>query len=66
VVLGAAVRGRILVNLATPEVFGSRDDRWSVEVRKCIADAANGAAMKVCAGALPPSQRAALPEKVRP
>jgi hypothetical protein len=43
-----------------------RDDRWSVEVRRCIADAANGAAMRVCAGALPPSQRATLPEKVRP
>ena len=43
-----------------------RDQKWSVEVRKCMADATSGSAMKVCAGALSPSQRGALPEKVHP
>jgi hypothetical protein len=43
-----------------------RDQNWSVEVRKCIADATSGSAMKVCAGALSPSQRGVLPEKVQP
>lgn len=43
-----------------------RDQKWSVEVRTCIAGATSGAAMKLCAGALSPSQRGALPEKVQP
>jgi hypothetical protein len=43
-----------------------RDQQWSVEVRKCMADATSGAAMKLCAGALSPSQRGVLPEKVQP
>jgi hypothetical protein len=43
-----------------------RADHWSDEVRRCMATAESGSAMKVCAGALRASQHDALSEKVRP